>query len=115
MKLIVAEEIAELKKEAEALKAIKQAMGTPEFAKVVFEKVFNADIRRLLSMSDMWKSRTPPNPLTYSEYILPLDEQIAKLAIDDQKIWDLSANVAVFKHRLLHLLFLGNVDVVLIV
>jgi ubiquitin-like 1-activating enzyme E1 B len=88
-----------LKKEAEALKAIKQAMGTAEFAEVVFEKVFNADIRRLLSMSDMWKSRKPPNPLTYSDFTLPPDDQIAKLAKDDQSVWDLIASIAVFKHR----------------
>jgi ubiquitin-like 1-activating enzyme E1 B len=88
-----------LKKEADALKEIKQAMGTSGFARKVFEKVFNMDIQRLLSMSDMWKSRTPPTSLAYSNYTLPSDEEIVKIAMDDQKIWDLEANIAVFKHR----------------
>src|SRR5271170_7307671 len=92
------EEIAELKKEAEALKAIKEAMGTPDFAAKVFEKVFYTDIHRLISMQDMWKSRKQPTPLSYIDYPLPSDADIAKLAADDQKVWDLAANIAVFKH-----------------
>jgi len=88
-----------LKKEAEALKAIKEAMGTPDFASKVFEKVFNTDIHRLLSMQDMWKSRKPPVPLSYTDYPLPsTGAEIAQLAADDQKVWDLAANIAVFKH-----------------
>ena len=101
--LIIVEEIANLKKEADALKAIKAAIGTPEFASLVFEKVFNTDIQRLLSMSDMWKSRTPPTPLKFGDYFVPSDEQIAKTAIDDQRVWDLPANIAVFKHRYVQL------------
>jgi ubiquitin-like 1-activating enzyme E1 B len=88
-----------LKKEAEALKAIKAAMGTPEFASLVFEKVFNQDIQRLLSMSDMWKTRTPPRPLRYGDFKLPSDAEIEEIAKDDQPIWDLATNIAVFKHR----------------
>jgi len=93
------DEIANLKKEAHELKAIKEAIGTPQFASLVFEKVFNNDIQRLLSMSDMWKSRKPPQPLQYKDYSLPSNEQILKIANDDQKIWDLSESIAVFKHR----------------
>ena len=89
-----------MKKEAEALKVMKAAIGTPEFAPIVFEKVFNTDIRRLLSMSDMWKTRTPPNPLSYSEFTIPSNAEIEKLSRDDQKIWDLATDVAVFKHSL---------------
>jgi ubiquitin-like 1-activating enzyme E1 B len=92
------EEIAELKKEAEALKAVKEAMGTPDFASKVFEKVFNTDIHRLLSMHDMWKSRKPPTPLSYTDYPPPPDGEIATLVADDQKVWDLADNIAVFKY-----------------
>src|SRR5579859_3705265 len=74
------DEIANLKKEAQELKAIKEAIGTPNFSSLVFEKVFNNDIRRLLSMSDMWKSRKPPQPLQYKEFSLPSNEQIIKTA-----------------------------------
>ncbi|KXS10873.1 hypothetical protein M427DRAFT_36480 [Gonapodya prolifera JEL478] len=62
-----AEEISKLKDESEALKAIKDAMGTDKFPRMVFEKVFNTDVNRLLSMHDMWKSRKPPTPLVYDE------------------------------------------------
>jgi ubiquitin-like 1-activating enzyme E1 B len=96
------DEIANLKKEAQELKAIKEAIGTAEFASLVFEKVFNNDIRRLLSMSDMWKSRKPPQPLQYKDFSLPSNEQILKIANDDQKVWDLAASIAVFKNRYLH-------------
>src|SRR5947207_10828992 len=97
--LMIAEEVANLKLEAEALKEIKQSIGTKDFANKVFEKVFNTDIQRLLSMSDMWKSRTPPKPLEYAAFTLPDEEASAALAKDDQPIWDLQTNVAVFKYR----------------
>ena len=96
---MIAEEIANLKLEAEALKEIKQSIGTKDFANKVFEKVFNSDIQRLLSMSDMWKSRTPPTPIRYSDFTLPSSEQMEEIAKDDQKVWDLQENIAVFKHR----------------
>ncbi|KAF9554803.1 hypothetical protein CPC08DRAFT_712628 [Agrocybe pediades] len=63
-----AQEIATLRKEAEAFRAVRDALRSPESAdaaKLVFEKVFNSDIKNLLSMSDMWKSRAPPTPLEY--------------------------------------------------
>jgi len=97
--LIVVEEIQNLKKEAQALREIKLAIGTPEFFNLVFEKVFNTDIKRLLSMSDMWKTKTPPTPLDYTEYDIPDDTLCADLANQDQPIWDVATNVAVFKYR----------------
>jgi ubiquitin-like 1-activating enzyme E1 B len=96
---MAAEEIANLRKEAEALKAIKLALGTEEFVELVFEKVFSEDIKRLLSMSDMWKTRTPPIALRYKDYAVPLDVEIDKIAKNDQKVWDLLENISVFKHR----------------
>ena len=105
--LTVVDEIANLKKEAQELKAIKEAIGTPNFSSLVFEKVFNNDIRRLLSMSDMWKSRKPPQPLSYKSFVIPSDEQCLKIANDDQKIWDLAESIAVFKHRYVHGCFMG--------
>jgi ubiquitin-like 1-activating enzyme E1 B len=88
-----------LKKEAEALKEIKSAIGMEGFFALVFEKVFGQDIRRLLSMSDMWKSRTPPTPLDYREFTVPGQQRCAAMAAEDQPIWDLETNVAVFKYR----------------
>ncbi|KAG9016686.1 E1 ubiquitin-activating protein uba2 [Tulasnella sp. 427] len=61
-----ATEIANLRKEARAFKQVRDSLlsSPPEqAAALVFNKVFNDDIKRLLSMSDMWKARKPPTPL----------------------------------------------------
>ncbi|KAF7327636.1 Ubiquitin-like modifier activating enzyme 2 [Mycena kentingensis (nom. inval.)] len=63
-----AQEIATLRKEALAFNAVREALRSPDAsqaAKKVFEKVFNSDIRNLLSMADMWRSRAPPTPLDF--------------------------------------------------
>ncbi|KAL0959328.1 hypothetical protein HGRIS_014589 [Hohenbuehelia grisea] len=63
-----AQEIATLRKEAQAFNSVRQALrtpGAPDAAKLAFQKVFNSDIRNLLSMGDMWKSRSPPTVLDF--------------------------------------------------
>ncbi|KAI0327705.1 hypothetical protein GY45DRAFT_1327242 [Cubamyces sp. BRFM 1775] len=67
-----ATEIAALRKEALAFKAVRDALrsaaadGSPSgAAKMVFDKVFHSDILNLLSMADMWRSRAPPVPLEF--------------------------------------------------
>ncbi|KAJ3563808.1 hypothetical protein NP233_g8693 [Leucocoprinus birnbaumii] len=66
-----AQEIETLRKEAQAFKAVRRALRTPspngssDVAKAVFDKVFNADIKNLLIMADMWKARQPPTPLDF--------------------------------------------------
>ncbi|KAI8970626.1 hypothetical protein BD414DRAFT_250378 [Trametes punicea] len=67
-----AKEIAALRKEAQAFKAVREALrsaakdeASSSAAKMVFNKVFHADILNLLSMADMWRSRAPPVPLDF--------------------------------------------------
>ncbi|KAJ9093110.1 hypothetical protein QFC20_007218 [Naganishia adeliensis] len=62
-----ADEIDNLKKEAAAFREVRQKMSEEDGAKRVFEKVFSDDIKRLLSMEDMWKvqGRVKPVPLEY--------------------------------------------------
>ncbi|KAH9855584.1 hypothetical protein C2E23DRAFT_813898 [Lenzites betulinus] len=68
-----ANEIAALRKEALAFKAVRSALRSPSSgenssssaAKLVFDKVFHADVLNLLSMADMWRSRAPPTPLDF--------------------------------------------------
>jgi hypothetical protein len=65
-----AAEIDSLRKQARAFKTIRQALRDPatpteEIAKKSFQKVFNEDIKTLLSMKDMWKSRKPPTALDW--------------------------------------------------
>ncbi|RDX46452.1 hypothetical protein OH76DRAFT_1406967 [Lentinus brumalis] len=72
-----AKEIAALRKEAQAFKAVRAALRSPpagdasssdsSAAKMVFSKVFHADILNLLSMADMWRSRAPPTPLDFDK------------------------------------------------
>ncbi|KAJ2156582.1 E1 ubiquitin-activating protein uba2 [Coemansia sp. RSA 552] len=60
-------ELAQLRKESQALSRLAEAMGSPDFARAVFEKVFVDDVVRLLTMKDMWKQRRPPTPLDFAD------------------------------------------------
>ncbi|KAF4844255.1 Ubiquitin-activating enzyme E1-like [Colletotrichum siamense] len=94
-----AKEIEELKKEAAALRAIRDALGTEAFPQLLFDKVYNSDIVRLASMEDMWKSRRKPEPLDYKKLLEQSTEASgAKASIlqEGQKVWSLEENFAVF-------------------
>ncbi|KAL2195950.1 hypothetical protein P885DRAFT_70086 [Corynascus similis CBS 632.67] len=98
-----AKEIEELKKESEALRRIRESVGSPEFHQMLFNKVFNTDIVRLRSMEDMWKTRRPPEPLDYEELLKKASEAMAaKEAVlkSDQKVWSLEENLVVFNDSL---------------
>ncbi|KAI0763975.1 hypothetical protein BD413DRAFT_606430 [Trametes elegans] len=67
-----AKEIAALRKEAQAFRAVRAALrstaadgSSSSAAKMVFDKVYHKDILNLLSMADMWRSRAPPTPLDF--------------------------------------------------
>ncbi|KAK9316068.1 hypothetical protein V1524DRAFT_452956 [Lipomyces starkeyi] len=96
-----ASEIDNLKRENTELKHIKDAFGTSEFPRLVFEKVFKIDIDRLLSMEDAWKHRKAPVPIFYDELQRVADAEVkksaAKVAADDQPVWSLAEDFVVFK------------------
>lgn len=81
------------------MKNIRQSMGSPEFARKVFEKVFREDIERLRDMPDMWKSRKQPVSLDFDK----LQEE--STSVEDgisgkgQRVWSEVENFAVFKDR----------------
>ncbi|KAM0786804.1 hypothetical protein ACM66B_002237 [Microbotryomycetes sp. NB124-2] len=60
-----ADEIQELRKEAAAVRQLRASLTEEGAAKRVFDKVYAADIQRLLKMEDMWKHRKPPHPLSF--------------------------------------------------
>jgi len=99
-------EIEQLKKEAQALKHIRASMGTKEFSRRVFEKVFTEDIDRLRSMEDMWSPitlRRKPDPLnfdTITEAALANRLDGIRLEDQDQKVWTLEENFTVFQSSL---------------
>ncbi|KAK1754742.1 ubiquitin-activating enzyme E1 3 [Echria macrotheca] len=99
-----AKEIEELKRESEALRKIRQSVGTKEFAKMLFDKVFNKDVLRLRSMEDMWKSRKPPEPMDFEALLEKVGEERSTAGLrstdeilkDGQKVWSLEENLCVF-------------------
>ncbi|KAH8706521.1 hypothetical protein BGZ61DRAFT_222642 [Ilyonectria robusta] len=98
-----AQEIEELKKESDALKKIRDAVGTPQFSQMLFDKVFNGDIERLRSVEDMWKSRRAPEPLKYEKVLSEATEALAlkdKVLSDDQRTWSLEESLVAFNDSL---------------
>ncbi|KAF2145696.1 uncharacterized protein K452DRAFT_220602 [Aplosporella prunicola CBS 121167] len=91
-----AEEIENLRKEAQALKNIRKSMGLEEFPKKVFEKVFKEDIDRLLSMKDMWANRRAPEPLEWEKLTQEALGVGPTVAQQDQSVWTTSENFVVF-------------------
>ncbi|KAK5083459.1 E1 ubiquitin-activating protein uba2 [Lithohypha guttulata] len=98
-----AEEIEKLEKETAQLRELREAMGSDDFVRKVFDQAYKKDVERLLSMEDYWKNKKAPIPLDYetiasgSENIDPL---VAKL---DQDVWTLQQTFTVFKDSLLRL------------
>ena len=98
----LAQEIEKLRQEAQALKLIREAMGTESFPQLLFDKVFKDDVERLKSMEDMWKTRKPPQPINYSSTVQEVaDGETRKSEIlrDGQRVWNLHENIIVFKDR----------------
>jgi len=98
-------EIEQLKKEAQALKQIRASMGSEEFPRKVFEKVFTEDINRLRSMEDMWKTRRKPDALNFDEILHHVATVDPDTAAQDQVVWSLAENFAVFSTSLKKLSF----------
>lgn len=98
--LFIAKEIEKLRQEAQALKQIRESMGTESFPQLLFEKVFKDDVVRLRSMEEMWKTRRPPEPLEFKSPAHPASrESIEKTLRDGQRLWDIDENILVFRDR----------------
>ncbi|KAB8293915.1 hypothetical protein EYC80_009388 [Monilinia laxa] len=98
-----AKEIEKLRLESQALKKIKESMGTDTFPQLLFDKVYKDDIIRLRSMEDMWKSRRPPEALDYATLNAEAgNDEATNAAVlkDDQRVWNLHENLIVFKDSL---------------
>lgn len=66
------------------------------FAARVFDTVFAADVRRLLSMSTLWKERTPPVPLDFAALVPDLDGLDVGSPEEDQVAWSVAQSAAAF-------------------
>lgn len=91
-----ASEIKNLQKEAQALQRIRESMGSEDFPRLVFNKVYKEDVERLRSMEDMWKTRRAPEPLDYDALAKEAEGIPATVAQQDQKVWSLAENLVVF-------------------
>ena len=91
-----AKEIEKLREEAQALKRIRESMGSEYFPRKVFEKVFVQDIDRLRSMEDMWKNREKPTLLDIEELAKDAMGTGEAIAEQDQVVWSPAENFAVF-------------------
>ncbi|KAF1796754.1 hypothetical protein V8B55DRAFT_1451843 [Mucor lusitanicus] len=99
-----AQELAALSRETAELKQIKEAVGSADYAKKVFDKVYNTDINRLLSMESMWANRAKPTPLDYDT--LESESAAAEtsaVGLPDQKVWTLKENFEMFKDSVVRL------------
>jgi ubiquitin-like 1-activating enzyme E1 B len=95
-----AKEIAELKKEAEALRLLRDSLGAQNHTQMIFDKVYKKDIERLLKIDELWKTRARPKPLDPKAYkqigaLKDIQDAIAW----DQKCWTIENNIRVFKSR----------------
>jgi ubiquitin-like 1-activating enzyme E1 B len=97
--------LAALSRETAELKLIKNAAGSPDYAQKVFDKVYNTDIKRLLSMESMWKNRTMPTPLEFDHLKSATSEETTNVTkgLPDQKIWDLKENFEMFNDSVVRL------------
>lgn len=75
-------------------------MTSPDFAATIFNKVFCADITRLRSMEDMWKSRKPPEALDHAAIVKGAEGVGSCVVKNDQKVWGLEENYVVFADSL---------------
>lgn len=91
-----AAEIEKLRNEAQALKRIRDSMGSADFPRKVFDKVFKDDIERLRSMEDMWRTRRKPDPLDFQKLSQEASEVPENIQEQDQAAWTDAENFAVF-------------------
>ena len=95
-----AEEIKNLRHEAQALKRIRDSMGSEDFPRKVFEKVFTEDVERLRSMEEMWRTRKKPDPLNFDKLSRVALAVSNTIATQDQTAWTASENFVVFSSSL---------------
>jgi len=71
-------------------------MGSDDFPRKVFDKVFKEDIERLRSMEEMWKSKRPPEPLDYEALQKEASDLGEAIVQRDQTTWTVAENYSVF-------------------
>ncbi|XP_075160040.1 ubiquitin-like activating enzyme 2 [Haematobia irritans] len=65
-------------------------------AEALFNKFFFDDIKYLLSMSNLWKTRKPPTPIKWDSVLLKQDSNDTSFVRQYHKIWSLAECAVVF-------------------
>lgn len=99
-----AEQMKNMRREAQALKQMRESVGQSDASRNIFDTVFKSDIHRLLEMEDLWKDRQKPTPLIYNDLKNTLKEAKDKMADRksikfDQTPWNLEENLIMFLER----------------
>ena len=81
------------------MKEIRESLGSADFPRKVFDKVFKEEIERLRSMEDLWKTRIPPQVLDFDLLAMEANTVNTSIAQFDQVTWTLVQNFAVFQDR----------------
>lgn len=81
------------------MQQIRESMGSDDFSRKIFQKVFKLDVDRLRSMEDMWKTRTPPQSLEFDDLTKTAQTIDASIAQRDQIVWTMVENFVVFCDR----------------
>lgn len=74
-------------------------MGSEEFSKNVFKKVFETDMERLRGLEGMWTEREAPKVLIYDELQESSTSTKLPTSNGDQGEWSMEENFVVFKDR----------------
>ncbi|KAJ1720610.1 E1 ubiquitin-activating protein uba2 [Coemansia erecta] len=78
----------ELREEERALAELAAAVGGADFARRVFVKVFDRDVRRLLAADHMWVQRRAPEPLDYDKLLEQWEARADGVPLDPAKLSD---------------------------
>ncbi|PWN44327.1 hypothetical protein IE81DRAFT_30274 [Ceraceosorus guamensis] len=101
-----AKEIDNLRAEAREMRDIRSSLlASPEKVREnalrVFNKVFKADVERLLSMEEMWKNRRRPVPIDFESARTDATEaEREKSGLKDQRLLSLRETVEMFEQSL---------------
>ncbi|TIA90299.1 hypothetical protein E3P99_01642 [Wallemia hederae] len=95
-----ANEIKTLREEQDSFNKVREAVVAEGGARVLFDNIFNHDVKRLLQMEDMWKNRVPPTPLDFEASLdsntHATESGSADSGIVDQRKLTLGDNVKLF-------------------
>jgi ubiquitin-like 1-activating enzyme E1 B len=81
------------------MRKLREALGTDEGYRKVYQKVFDRDIERLKDMEDSWKTRQKPQLLDFDALEQKISSVDPAISTKDQVTWTIEESFAVFRDR----------------